>query len=80
MTQRPLDFASAKEREDWIIQNAQYFTTCRTINRKYERQEHATLELARSHAKNLLAENPIKPILIYAVEGESSVYIEMVKP
>jgi len=80
MTQRPLDFASAKEREEWIIANAQYFTTCRTINRKYERQEHATLELARSHAKSLLAENPIKPILIYAVEGESSVYIEMVKP
>ena len=40
MTARPLNFASAQERQDWLIQNADYFTTARFINRKLERQEH----------------------------------------
>ena len=44
MTAKPLNFASAQERQDWLIQNADYFTTARFINRKLKRQEHKTLE------------------------------------
>jgi HJR/Mrr/RecB family endonuclease len=80
MTNRPLNFASAKEREDWIIANAQLFTTVRMIQRKYERQEHKTLKEARAHAHLLLKEDKSKPVLIYAIHDNSDTYVEMVKP
>lgn len=80
MTEHPLNFESAQARQDWIIQHAEYFTTCRLIARKYVRNEHKSLEEARQHAKVMLAENSAKPVLIYAVQGNSDTYIEMIKP
>lgn len=83
MTQeRPLNFETAQQRQEWIIKHAEYFTTCRTIStrtsKERTRNEHSSLEDARGHAKVMLAENP-KPVLIYAVSGNSDTYIEMVK-
>ena len=80
MTNRPLNFANAKEREDWIINNAQLFTTVRMIQRRYERQEHKTLKEARAFAHLLLKEDKSKPVLIYAIHDNSDTYVEMVKP
>jgi hypothetical protein len=80
MTSRPLNFANAKEREEWIIQHVEYFTTVRMIQRKYERQEHKTLKEARAHAHLLLAQDKSKPVLIYAIHDNSDTYVEMVKP
>ena len=80
MTARPLNFASAQERQDWLIQNADYFTTARFINRKLERQEHKTLDGARKFARKLLDHDRIKPVLIYAVCDRSDMFVEMVKP
>jgi hypothetical protein len=80
MMSKPLNFETAQSRNDWIIEHAEYFTTCRMINRKYIRNEHKTLDEARRHAKTMLAENGTKPVLIYAVQGNSDTYIEMVKP
>ena len=79
MTERPLNFASAKEREEWILKHADYFTTSRMLNRVLHRNEYPTLEAAREAAKKQIAANAIKPVLIYAVQGGSSVYLEMVK-
>lgn len=80
MSERPLNFESAQARQEWIIQHAEYFTTCRMIARRYIRAEHKSLDDARQAAKLLLAEDASKPILIYAVQGNSDTYIEMVKP
>jgi hypothetical protein len=80
MTERPLNFATAQERQDWIIQNADHFVTCRRIGGHLLRQEHKTLELARDFAKGLLIQNASKPVLIYAVKDTSDTYVEMVKP
>lgn len=80
MTDQPLNFESAKEREAWLLQNANYFTTVRMLNRRYARQEHKTLEEARTHAHLLLIQDGSKPVLIYAVKGDSSTYVEMIKP
>ena len=80
MTNKPLNFASAKEREDWIINNAEFYTTARFISRKLERQEHKTLDKARKFARKLLDNDPIKPVLIYAIQDSSDMFVEMVKP
>jgi hypothetical protein len=80
MINRPLNFANAKEREEWITNHADYYTTVRMIQRKYDRQEHKTLKDARTHAHLLLAKDKSKPVLIYAIHDNSDTYVEMVKP
>jgi hypothetical protein len=79
MTEPPLNFDTAIDRHNWIIQNADYFTTCRLFNRRYERTEHPDLETARSHAKELLKGNDSKPVMIYAVTGSSDTFVGMVQ-
>ncbi len=73
-------FKTDAERSDWIQAHADYWTaigygtTCR-----YERQEHDTLEGARSVAHVLLKTDPGARVLIYAVTGVQSCYVETVK-
>jgi hypothetical protein len=78
MSEEPLNFQTEQERREWIITHASYFTTARMIQRKYERQQWPSLDVARSEAKKLLKLNP-KPVLIYAVEGIHDTFVEMVK-
>jgi hypothetical protein len=80
MTKRPLNFATAQERQDWIIQHANHFTTVRRLNMVVAKQEHKTIDEARAHAKKMVEANGTKPVLIYAVNGNSDTYVEMVKP
>ena len=80
MTARPLNFASAQERQDWLIQNADYFTTARFINRKLERQEHKTLDGARQVCPQAAGSRPHQARSHYAVCDKSDMFVEMVKP
>lgn len=74
-----LGFQTAEERTALIIKEAEYFTACRIIDRKRERHEASSIEGARALAKAMLAENGIKPILIYAVSGIHDTYVETIK-
>ena len=77
--EKPIDFENSDQRNAWIIKHAEYFTTCRRIRMKLIRAEHRTIEEARKHAGELLKEDNSKPVLIYAVSGNSDTYVEMVK-
>ena len=78
MTEQPLNFDDANQRNAWIIENAESFTAFRMLNRQRQRMDAASIDEARSMAKTMLIENP-KPVLIYAVNGLSDTFVEMVK-
>jgi hypothetical protein len=80
VTDKPVNFESANDRNAWIIQYADYFTCARILGRVRQRVEAKTLDEAREKAAHLLAENNSKPVLIYAVNGISDTFVEMVKP
>ncbi len=80
MQGRPVNFESANDRNAWIIKNADHFVAFRMIKRERQRVEAKTLDEAREKAAHLLAENNSKPVLIYAVNGISDTFVEMVKP
>lgn len=80
MSERPVNFENANDRNAWIIQHADFFTAFRMLGRQRQRLEAKTIEGARQHAAHLLAENNSKPVLIYAVNGLSDTFVEMVKP
>lgn len=78
MVDKPLNFASAQERTDWLIANADHFTTARRFGHQVDRQEHPTLKHAEEHAKVLLTHHP-KPVMIYAVKGVEDTYVKTIK-
>lgn len=63
-------FKSEKDRQQWIIANADYFTVVRFKNRRYERHERKTLEEAEKLAKELCFQNEGSRWMIYAVTAE----------
>jgi hypothetical protein len=74
------DEVSANDRNAWIIKNADHFVAFRLLKRERQRLEAKSLEEARERAAHLLAQNNTKPVLIYAVNGISDTFVEMVKP
>ena len=49
---------SLAEREQWIKDHADHWTTARWLNWKMEKQEHKTLEGAEAYVCHLLTQNP----------------------
>ena len=72
MTDPYSDRTGAQRRSQWIVDHAEYWTTVRFKDRKYERTEHRTLALAEEHARRMIAETPIRPVMIYAVATNGS--------
>ena len=67
-----------RDKEQWIKDHADHWTTARWLNWKMEKQEHKTLEGAEACARHLLTQNS-KPIMIYAVAGSSDAIVKVVK-
>lgn len=80
MTERPLDFSSEKERHQWIVDNADYYTLVRFRNRRYERLEFATLAEAEEAGAKAIKEDPDAKLMIYAVAGLSDTFIKSIAP
>lgn len=74
-----LDFKSEKERQKWVIDNAQYFTVVRFHNRRYERHEVKTLPEARALAHTLIGQYPGSRWLIYAVAEHIDNFVEVIQ-
>ena|SRR5882672_5456374 len=84
----PLEFQSAEERTAFIKANADYYTIAWKQDRKYQRFEYNTLNIAREQAQ-FAADIRNHPVMIYAVVcpfsnmnepyGYSS-WVETVKP
>ena len=69
------DFRTSEERQAWFRENADYFTcTCR-INRTACTSAFHTLQEARKAAANY-ARDLKRPVLLYAVIGNSSEWLE----
>lgn len=77
MTNMP-DFESEKERQQWIINNADYFTVVRRRNLKNERLEFKSLSEAEAGARKLLVDNPDARYLIYAVAGIHDTFVKVI--
>lgn len=73
-------FKTDAERSAWIQAHADYWTAIGfgEIGR-YERQEYPSVEGARKGAAVLLEMDPTARILIYAVSGVQSTYVETIK-
>jgi hypothetical protein len=61
------EFKEAKERSQWIINNAEYFTIIRRKNRRNLREEAKTLDEAIQIAQRMIAAEPDMNCLIYGV-------------
>lgn len=77
MTKMP-DFSTEKERQQWIIDNADYFSLILRRDGKNNRAEFPTLADAENGALRLLELDPTARFLIYAVSGVSDVYVKTV--
>lgn len=76
----PIDFESVDARDQWIEDNADYFTVVRHEGLgKYERHEVPTKDAAMSKAAELAAKRD-KVYMVYAVAGIGSAFIDLVKP
>lgn len=77
----PLNFESYRDRDDWIRDNAKYFTVVRHLGRgKYERVEKPTLQEAQETA-GCMAQEAKRPYIIYAVtEGGHAAFVQSVMP
>lgn len=73
-------FMSEADRADWITRGADYFTTIRFRDRRYERSVHPTRTDAELAGRRMVAEDPSRPIIIYAVRGEQSVWVQNIYP
>ena len=71
-----LDFQTAKERDQWILDHSEYFTVVRHLGprRGYERHEVKTLPEAIEMAGRM-AKQAGRPYLIYAVAGRRDAII-----
>ena len=77
MTVKP-DFASEKDRHNWVISHAEYFSTVVFMGRgRYERIEWPTLEMAERAAQTL-SKALNKKVMIYAVAGTSDALVKVV--
>lgn len=74
---RPLNFTSEKERSDWLIENAEYFCLVNATKRG-KRLEFRTLPEAQAVAKYMIKLYPKARLMIYAVHGQSDVWVESV--
>ena len=76
-------FSSDAERSAWIIAHAAYFSIIRFSGEespgRYDRAEAPDLEAARSVAERALTKDPSARIVIYAVAGVQSCYVETIK-
>lgn len=73
-------FTSDKERTQWILQRAVYFTAIRRKNLRNERHEYLSLALAKTHASAMAKENNCN-YLIYAVGPmDYSAYVKTIRP
>lgn len=74
----PLSFNSEKEKQRWVIENANYFTVVRFINRSYVRNEVSTLPEAEALASKLVKEYPGSRWLIYAVAEHINTFVKVI--
>lgn len=76
-------FTSDTERSAWIQAHADYFTIIRFKGAdspsRYDRAEAPTLETARGIAERALREDPSARMLVYAVAGVQSTYVETIQ-
>ena len=72
-------FTNEKERHDWIVKHADFFTVVRLKNLQYERYEVNTLKDARKLASHLAIWVPEKPWMIYACTDDMDTFVEAVK-
>jgi hypothetical protein len=72
------DFKTEQERQQWFIQNADYFTAC-TVRPIKERAEFPTRADAMAYALKITATDPMSgPYMIYAVVNNSDTWVENV--
>lgn len=71
----PLNFRDADHRDKWIADNADYFTVIQRKNRQNLRTEKPTLAEAIAEAKAILAREPDARLVLYAVWGQMSAYV-----
>lgn len=72
------DFATEKERHDWVIAHAQFFTTAIFMGRgRYEREEHPNQQAAEDFAIKRAKETG-KKVMIYAVVGTSDTLVKVI--
>ncbi|SRR5258706_16469806 len=62
----PLEFQSAAERTEFIRNNADYYTVAWKQDKRYQRFEYNTLDIARAQAQ-FAANIRNHPVMIYAV-------------
>lgn len=73
-------FKTDAERSAWIQAHADYWTCVGFGDGvRYEKQEYASLEAARKGAGVLLEMDPSARVLVYAVSGVQSTYVETIK-
>jgi hypothetical protein len=63
------EFNNYKERNKWIVDNAQYFTIILKKDRKYLRSERHTFDEAVALANQVLDQYPHARLMVYAVAG-----------
>jgi hypothetical protein len=71
MTTMPFipEFSGYRERNLWIVNNAQLFTAIRRQNRSYERTEFSSYDDAIKFATKQVSKDENKRYLIYAIAG-----------
>ena len=71
----PVNFDTEPQRRQWIINNADYFTTVSRRNRRNERDEWPTLEKAKKAAQRIVYNHPDRTVMIYAVKGVHDTWV-----
>lgn len=78
-----LSFKSEKERQQWVIDHADYFTVVRFKNRSYIHaaapNEVKTLAEAETLATKLVATHPDSRWMIYAVAPHISTFVKVIQ-
>lgn len=74
-TPMPLNFATADERDKWIIANAEYFTIIHRKDNHNIRTEVPTFDAVKPKAKAILEQYPTARLVIYAVYREYTGYV-----
>ncbi len=73
------DFATIQDRDNWVKENADFFTVIRYLGPRvgYERHEVKTLPEAEALAGRMSTEAG-RPYLIYAVAGQYDAFLKWV--
>lgn len=77
MTNMP-DFVNEKDRQQWLIDNAEYFTVIRRRALKNQRIECPSLAEAEQVAEKWVKADPQARLLLYAVSGVHDVFVKSV--